>query len=182
MRRSIVVLGLAVLSACGPSNATIGGGAATPETVRISGPGGGSVRITSTADADVVEIPYPIAEAWRALPLAFDSLGLVIGAADKANYIVGTNGQKVRRQIGGVPLSRYIDCGSTQIGASADSYEILLYVRTQLRADNPNGTSVRTMVEAQGKPVNFSQAYSQCTTTGRLEKIVGGVLQAKLGH
>jgi hypothetical protein len=182
MRRSIVVFGLAALAACGPANATVGGGAATPETVRISGPGGGAIRVTSSADADVAEIPYPIADAWKALPLAFDSLGLVIGAADKANYVVGTNGQKVRRQIGGVPLSRYIDCGSTQIGASADSYEILLYVRAQLRSDNPNGSSIRTMVEAMGKPVNFSQEYSQCSTTGRLEKKVAEVLWAKLGH
>lgn len=182
MRTSILALSVAALSACGPTNSTLGGTAENPATVRISGPGGGAVRVTSTADADVAEVPYPIAEVWRVLPSAYDSVGLVIGAADVPNHLVGTNGQKVRRQIGGVTLSRYIDCGNTQIGASADTYEIVLSVQTQLRADNPNGTSIRTMVEAQGKPVNFSQAYSACSTTGRLEKRLAEVIQAKLGH
>jgi hypothetical protein len=181
MRSVLFVSSLAVLSACSSANTTIGG-ATTPETVRVSGPGGGAIRVTPTADADVAEVPYPIAEVWHILPMAYDSVGLKIAAADQATRIVGTGNQKVRRQIGGVPLSKYIDCGNTQIGASADSYDIVLTVRTQLRSDNPNGTSVRTVVEAMGKPVAFSQEYSQCGSTGRLEKRLAEVIQAKLGH
>jgi hypothetical protein len=179
MRVLALALAFAAVPACGPSSPTLGRGA-TPETIRMDGPGGGALSVMPDASASAAILAFPIAQVWRILPAAYDSLGLAVATEDPAAHLIANGDMKVRRQLGGVPLSRYIDCGRTQIGASADSYQIVLTVKTQLRSDDAGATTVMTLVEAMGKPVTFAQDYSRCNSTGKLESQVADVIKAKL--
>jgi uncharacterized lipoprotein len=176
MRALVVALSVAAVSACS-SNPPIDS-APAPETIRVSGTG--SVTMTSNATAGVSIVAAPIARVWRLLPMVYDSVGLHVATLDSARHLIANGDTKLRRQLRGVPLSRYLDCGQTQIGYNADSYEVVLTVKTQLQSDPSGATTVRTLVTAVSKPVAFSQEYSSCSSTGKLESRVSDVIRAKL--
>jgi hypothetical protein len=88
---------------------------------------------------------------------------------DASKHLAGNAGFKLRQRLGKVPLSRYFDCGTTQVGPNAESYDVYLTVLTSVASD-AGGAKVATVVDASAKPVAFSQAYSACSTTTALEK------------
>ena len=166
--RALHLLSLAALSACASS--TAGTGARESETMRIAGVQGGELRITSSAQASVTRIAFPIGKVWHALPAAFDNLGIPITAVDTGTHTISNGGLKTRRVLGTAPLGRYIDCGSTQIGENADSYDVYLTVVAQVEED-ANGLAVlRTTFESMARPVSFSRDYSRCSSRGELER------------
>ncbi|MEP7001695.1 MAG: hypothetical protein ABI969_14505, partial [bacterium] len=67
-------------------------------------------------------IDYPVGKAFHALPAAFEALAIPITDVDTVHHSLSNGGLKLRRQLGNVPLSRFIDCGTTQIGENADTY------------------------------------------------------------
>jgi hypothetical protein len=133
--------------------------------MRLDGPGGSAIGLRPSVDESASTIAFPITQVWRVLPLAYDSVGLVVTAMDAAVHLIDNGGVRLSRQLGGVPLSRYIDCGS---------------VRTQLRANDSAATSVITEVQAMGRPAAFSQDYSRCSSTGKLESQLAAAILAKL--
>ena len=124
-------------------------------TVSVGGEGGGTLRVRNEVESSSAIIGLPIDKVWAALPAAFDSLGVTVTSRDPVKRIMGTEGIKVRQRIGGVPLSRYFDCGTTQIGANADSYEVMLMLMAQLKAAPGNTTSIVVSVDARARPVAF---------------------------
>jgi hypothetical protein len=181
MRTLSACLLLTVLVACSsnPPAQTAG----DVQTVRVSGPGGGELRIRGSDDVNLVIVSDSMARVWSILPSVYDSLGLSLDPAlmDSRRRILSSGTIKVRRKIGETSLSRYLDCGqSTQIGPNADTYDVMLSVTTTLQSQPAGATGISTTVEAAGKPINFSQGYSACKSTGRLEKAIGDVARAKL--
>lgn len=156
-------------------------GTSDGQTVRVSGSGGGELRVRPTTDANTVIVADSIPRVWAVMAAVYDSVGLSIdpNLMDFKTRQISSGNIKLRRHLGEAALSKYIDCGGTQIGASADSYEIMMSVTSWL-VEKPGGaTGVSTVVEAAGKPLNFAQAYSPCTSTGRLEQFIGQVARIK---
>jgi len=152
-------------------------------TMHVGGtPGGANLQVRSAADANVVIIAAPKETVWPLLLTAFDSVGLTADPSltSRKDFVISSGTLNIRRQLGKTYLSKYIDCGSTQIGASADSYQIALQVTTRLVTQPAGTTGVSTIVEAAGKPVNFSQEYQACQTTSRLETLIGDIIRSKL--
>jgi hypothetical protein len=52
-------------------------------------------------------------------------------------------------------------------------------VRTQVRPNGTDASSVSTLVEAMAKPIAFNQDYSRCSSTGQLEARLADVIKAK---
>jgi hypothetical protein len=179
VRAVVVGLWLAVSSISCASSASLGG-APTAQTMRVDGPGGGALKLSPSADENVFTLSFTVAQVWRVLPAAYDSLGLAVAAMDPVSHIVDNGGVKLQRQLGGVPLSRYIDCASVRAGSSVDNYDVVLNVRTQIRSNDSAATSVITEVQAMGRPAAFSQDYSRCSSTGKLEARLADVVRAKL--
>ena len=180
MRKASICLLLASITACA-SNQQVSG--SESQAVRVTAPGGGELRLRANDQVNLVIVSDTLTRVWSVLPAAYDSLGLTPDPTllDPKLRVIGTGSVKLRRKLGDAPLSRYIDCGnSTQIGPSADSYDIMLTVKTQLLPQPGGATGVSTIVEAAGKPMNFAQGYSSCGTTGKLEKAIGDVVRAKL--
>ncbi|MGH7621532.1 MAG: hypothetical protein ACREMU_04260, partial [Gemmatimonadaceae bacterium] len=78
-------------------------------------------------------------------------------------------------------LSTYIDCGRSQIGESADSYDVVLTIFTEVDSASGGQTRVATSIDAMARPATYSQAYSRCATTTVLEATVVKLLKARLG-
>jgi hypothetical protein len=148
--------------------------------VRIVGAGGGNLTLTSNAQAHVSRISAPIEKTWIAMPGAFEALSIPITSVDTLTHVVANEGFKLRRQLGSTPLSRFIDCGTTQIGENADSYDVHLTISVQLRPEEGGITRLETMFEAMAKPVSFSREYSRCSSRGVLEARIADAVKAQL--
>lgn len=148
-------------------------------TVQIAGVAG-RLTMNSNSDASVSTIAAPIEQVWRVLPAVFDSLGVAISTVNQAQHLIGNDAQKVRQRLGKAPLSRYFDCGQTQIGPNADSYDVLLTLLIQLQPNGAGSTNLLSTIEATAKPVAFSQAPSACSSKGTLESRLTTLVQTLL--
>jgi hypothetical protein len=153
------------------------------QTIGSARAGGDALRVNAAADGPTIHTTAAnVDRVWRVLPAAFDSLGIPVTRVDPKLKIIGTEGLKIRQHLKRVPLSRYLDCGQTQIGPNADSYEVFLVLLVQVKpapnaADN---TQVVTTFEASARPLTFSQGYSRCTTSTTLEKRLLEMINAQL--
>ena len=178
MRRVAVLCSIAAAIASACASSGTGNTAGTSiETTRVSTPVGTTTLTTlSTLQPGYVTLQYPIDVVWRALPVAYDSIGVPVGRIDTLTRVVGNDGFRLRRKLGGVSLTRYLDCGQAQGFRSAETYEINLAVITQLQPAEAGYTTAATTVQASAKPVNFAGEYAPCSSSGELEKRVGEVL------
>lgn len=175
--RSILAVSFTIFAGC----ASASGGSASPdrETVRVTGAGNlHMAAIDQTTDA---RVSFPVGKVWHALPAAFEKLGIPITQAEDATHTIANGGLKIRRVLGDAPLSRYIDCGTTQIGENADSYEVYLTITTRVDEEPASGLSIlHTTFEAMARPIAFSREYSRCSSKGVLEKKLVEAVQAQL--
>jgi hypothetical protein len=181
--RLLLLLSLAAVG-CSSANVPKAPPEPVPQTVRVMGsaaPGGTiAMGVTGTpATARSFSILATPAEVWRALPAAYESLGIPISTMDSATGTIGNAGFNVRRRLGSVPLVRYIDCGSTQGGPSAETYDVRLVVTTVMQSAEA-ATTLATTVEGMGKPVAFSGEYVRCGSSGALEARIADAVKAKL--
>ncbi len=151
------------------------------QTVQVVGMAG-KLTVNSNSTASKSTIAAPIEQVWRVLPAVFDSLGVAVSTVNQTQHLIGNDGLKIRQRLGKAPLSRYLDCGQTQIGPNADSYDVLLTVLVQLQASGAGSTNVLSTVEATAKPVAFTQSPSACSSKGALESRLTTLVQALLPH
>jgi hypothetical protein len=162
------------LTACAPSGPTPVTSGAVPTPVRIDSRT--TLATHSTPVAGVSLVWVPIAKVWQDLPAVYDSVGIPRTTIDPATHTLGNLGMQIRRQLGKVRLSKYLDCGSAQQGPSADSYDVHLKVTTQLHEEPSGHTRVTTVVDAMAKPFMLSGEYSRCASTGEIELKVHNLL------
>jgi len=176
------LLSIAAVAGCSSSSALES--APTPQTVRVIGSASptGAITMGVTATPTSVRsatLSASVTDAWHALPSAYESLSIPLSVVDSATRRLGNSSFNVRRRLGTVPLVRLIDCGSTQGGPSAESYDINMSVLSRLTAGE-GGTTISTTVEAMGKPVAFSGEYIRCSSTGVLESRIADAVKARL--
>lgn len=177
--RGFFLIGIVALSGCASSN--VAPGSAGAETARVvGGAGEGAVHAISTGApiAGASTVAAPADKLWSALPAVYDSLGIPRSVLDPSSRMIGNRGLQIRRQLGGVRLSKYLDCGSAQARPSADFYDVNLSVVTQLQAIDAGNTRVVTTVDAMGRPVSFSGEYIRCATTGEIESRISSMLDS----
>ena len=174
----------ALCAACARGSSTSGaapGSRPATETVRL-GRLGSLTMPTNAPTADVSRILHTADAVWRIMPSVFDSLGVPVATIDPAGRVIGHPGYNTRQRLGKAPLSRFLDCGNSQIGLSADSYDVFLTVLTTVRADGADGAALSTVVEAKARPVTYNQAYSNCSSKGGIERRITELVNAKLAR
>jgi hypothetical protein len=141
-----------------------------PESTYI--PGAGVMSVSGESGTIAVTIGAPLQTVWRALPLAFDSTGVQLTLIDPKKHLMANEGFKIRQKLGKERLSTFFECGTTQVGPNADSYELYVTVHTYLEPLKGDSTRTRMTVAVTGaaKPLQFSQDYSRCTTKTMLER------------
>lgn len=149
-------------------------------TVRIQ-TGDGQVMETATSEgAAVREFPITaqVAEAWNALPSAFESMGFEPTRGDRRGRILGFENVRLRRINGNRP-SRYLDCGQGVTGPNADSYDVFLSLLAQVAPSAEGATlRVRTLASAQNSAHGGNAV--RCGTNGRLEEDLADALRSAL--
>ncbi len=172
----VLILGLAAC-ASSPSETTTRTGT---QTVRIVD-GSGNVTALSTdasTQANLLTIELPVDRAWAGLIAAYTALSLPVDDLDNNQRSITAN-VRARGRIGNARLSTYLDCGRTQGGPSADTYEVHLLVQSRILPGELNTSRIGTAIEAVARPSNFASSPVRCTSTGNLEhRIVGHIRRA----
>lgn len=176
---------LLVLASCSSAQTPPPDPAAGANTVRVAGTGTAGVssstlRVSPSYDVAFDTIHAGIHQIWAALPAIYTALSIPLTTADPQTLRFGNEGMKIRRRLGETSLTRLLDCGRTQIGQNADSYEIIMSVVTTLRRQDAGTTIVYTSVEATGKPLQFGGSETRCRTLGELERQVALALRARV--
>ena len=113
---------------------------------------------------------------WATLPAAYQALPLPIDGLDNTRRSISGTANPYRQFLGS-PVSRFVDCGSTIVGPSADSYTVHLRVRSEVDSVGAASSGVTTSVDATG---NSSGSIVRCTSTGLIERMVNDQVEALL--
>ncbi len=181
--RALCVGALVAIGACASSQSSQSSLPApgARQNIRVATPMGETdLSMVAGSSPSIGRVGAPIDRAWSMLPSVYDSLGIPIGMANSASHTVGNINFKARQHLGKSYLSKYLDCGQTQIGASADSYDVVLTVYTELQTVATDVTQITTTLSASARPPAFAQAYSNCTSTMVLEAKIIALLRARL--
>jgi hypothetical protein len=182
MRRPLVLLlvtSLLSFAACASSSGS-SSSPSRPATQTMGSADVGTITVTNSTTADVSHLTASVDAVWRIMPSVFDSLGVPITTMDVASHTIGNQGYKLRGRLGKVSLSRYLDCGNTQIGPNADSYDVYLSVVSTVVAEGTAGAKLSTTVDAKARPITYNQAYSNCASKGGIEIRIADLVKARL--
>jgi hypothetical protein len=191
-----IIIGVSVLSIAGLAGCASAGSssneppppAPVEQRVRIATTGASGmamsgttdVNTSTTANVDAVTINAPVDKVWAELSSVYSALGITTSVADASTRTIGNPSLKARRRLGTVAMTKYIDCGSTQGALSAETYELLLSIHTQLQSVTPNSTRVTTTFQSMGRPASISSEYRTCASTGALEKSIADLVRTRL--
>jgi hypothetical protein len=149
------------------------------ETVTIDVPNAPSSRVVIRDDpaSTTASLTVSPAQAWAAVPSAFAALGIPVVMLDSTHRFV-RGAASAYHQFQRSPVSRFLDCGSTLVGPTADTYHIQLIIESQVDSVSDAAAVVRTRVGATG---SGSGGTVRCSTTGSLERLVNDQVKALLG-
>lgn len=179
---SLLLVPLAALGACAkraaPPPPSTG---PTPSTVRVVT--GNQQTITfsgvSEDEASNTTLDVPVDRAWPLLPSVYQELGVDFTTLDQRNRRIANDALRARRTLGGTPLTRYVDCGSSGEGARAATYDVVFSVATQLTPAGEGKTAVATLVQATARSPMHSNSEVTCGSTRQLERRIAALLRVK---
>ncbi len=178
MHRLIIMLPL--LIACSSASRSAAPAPPTPPQV-IEVSGAAPLRVEKERIASGGSVAAPIGQVWNVIGTVYRELGIEPTTILSDTYVIGNQSLKIRRSLGGTPLSRYIDCGSgTGVGPNADYYNVELSVMTYLLANGSGGTDIRSVVDATAKPVSLGSNPVACSSTSLLESRIAKMLQERM--
>lgn len=177
--RQAMVAAFVVLAGCASGGSSTTPAPAVEQTTRITTDAGtAELRTTRSDPTAAFAIAAPPERVFRALSSVYEELGLTVNVLDTQGRRIGVENGRIRRQLGGQRLSRYLECGERLGGRVAETDDITFTLLTQVTADGQNST-LRTLVDATARPIGVSGNPITCATTGNLEeRIVALVREA----
>jgi hypothetical protein len=133
-----------------------------------------TVSVARSALGDT--IPAPRQLAWTALPAAYMAVGLSVQIIDSSSQSVASALMRIHRVLKNRPLSRYLECGRTAAGETADIYEITMRVRSTVEAIDNESSILRTLVTAVATPQGSSGDTFRCGSTRTLESRIAALV------
>ena len=137
------------------------------------------IELRHQPDVGRTTLPASLTSVWAVLPAVLDRLEIDVSHVDAAAGIIGNTGYRAR-QIEGVRMSRWLDCGRGPLRANADAYDVTLTVLVQL-VPASNGTTVQTTVDAYARDRSTSGGPVHCVSWGSLERRVPELVLEQLG-
>ncbi|MFL5486982.1 MAG: hypothetical protein ACJ8AJ_00720 [Gemmatimonadaceae bacterium] len=114
----------------------------------------------------VVSAPQPA--VLSALGAAYADLGIEVKLWDPPHGEVGNRNFTKMYRLAGSPLSEYVSCGITLMGAAADSYRVTFSVVSQVTRVR-EGSRIETALTAYAEDIGSSKGTISCQTLGTLE-------------
>ncbi|MBI3790838.1 MAG: hypothetical protein HY275_08165 [Gemmatimonadetes bacterium] len=135
--------------------------------------------MTSIIQAATTHINLTADKVFGALSTTYESLSIPVTTMVTKDRMLGNLEFKARARLGSLPMRRLVDCGMQLGEPNADSYQIILSVSSEVKDNGDGSSTLATVVQATGRPVQFSGADVRCTTLGELEKRIATIVQAK---
>lgn len=149
-----------------------------PQTIETGG--GTRLRVEGQAVIAGGTITAPIDSAWKVVVKVYQELGIQPSILLTDGHTIGNQLVKARRVLGGVPLSRYLNCGAgTGVGPNADYYNVEMSIMTYLLPNTAGATDVRTRIDATATPLSVASNPVVCNSTGVLEQRIVKLLQER---
>ena len=176
----------AVLAGCASSGSNdvpvqAGQGARVDRTRTLEGADGTQVDYTVNTANFVSSnlVAAPLDSVWAVLPDAWKSLGIAIDGRSDRDHRLQSGTMRIRRQLGGVSLSRYIECGRSTQGPNADVYFIVMKLET-VASGKDGQVLIQSGLTVSGEPTGNGGAVVRCSTLGELERRVAERVATRL--
>ncbi|WP_310571527.1 hypothetical protein [Gemmatimonas sp.] len=188
-RRAPVVLSAIVLltavTGCASTSASKSGdfGTGSVQTAIIQNAQGAAtgINMVSTTEVNSALINAPVEKAWAALQEAYATLTIPVTELNQQTRTIGNNTFRVRRRIGDVPTMRALDCGGDSGMPNAETYQLLLTVKSRIIPNDAGGSVVQTTLEGTGKNATTAASSDvRCSSMGALEKKIADLVKAKV--
>ena len=139
----------------------------------------GTVRShdANAADSTIDATPDVV---FSALAAAYQDLGIEVKFVNSATRQIGNKRFSKMYDLGGVHLSKYVGCGSTETGPAADNYRVTMSIVSQV---TPSGTGSRvsTQLTAYAEDLGSSKGTLSCLTLGKLEQRINQLTMKHFG-
>jgi hypothetical protein len=146
--------------------------------------GGTSIAMRASEDGfQDATLTAPAARLFEVLAAAYADVGLTLKETDMPRQQTGTGTFRAQYRIGKQRMSTFLDCGLDPMGLKqADSYAISMRVTTQIVPESADRATVRTLVQATGRPPSNSGLELHCPSTGKLEQKIAEAVAARAGR
>jgi hypothetical protein len=116
------------------------------------------------------------------LPAAYEELGVKLEVVNSTAMRMGNEAFRTRRRIGNLPMVRLrlLACGGTIGAPNAETYDITLYVVSQLSAARAGVDHALDGRPGSGPIPNFAGNDVSCVSTGAIERRIEELVRAKL--
>lgn len=177
LRHALTASTALVLTACASS----GGSAPEPAIRTIGVTDNGQIQ-TSAPVGELATFETTPDQLFRAVQAAYADLGIETTEVNDAARRVGNPALVRRRQFGNTNLSQYFECGSNFTGLRADSDRLTIHIMSSVTAAGAGRAEVQTLLSATAKPMDgASTAPADCSSTGRLERLLKLAITKRLG-
>jgi len=168
---------------CASSSASTSGdfGGSRVQTAVLQTMQGGAtgLNMVSTTEVNSALVNAPVEKAWVALQAAYATLSIPVTDLNQQLRTIGNNTYRVRRKIGDVPTMRALDCGGDSGMPNAETYQLLLTVRSRIIPNDAGGSVVQTTLEGSGKNATTAASSDvRCSSMGALEKRIAELVKA----
>jgi hypothetical protein len=122
----------------------------------------------------------PAAALYTVLTQAFEDVGLKAKEIDQNAQQAGTGTFRAQYRLGKQRMSTFVDCGLDGMGLrQADSYAMSIRVTTQIVPEGAERATIRTLVQATGRPASNSGLEIHCPSLGTLEQKLAQAVAAR---
>lgn len=177
MRRMLLILGLTACASAGqPSDDT------TPKQAVVFASSETGVMMADRPHATIATIAAPPASVWLAVKKVYADWDIPVTVENPPGHQIGNENFWKMRNIGGKPMTTFVDCGSGMTGPKAMTYRIYMSLLTSVVSDGKGGTTLQATFVPMGQDVSGgSSDRIPCGTTGRLEQLMIDQVNATLG-
>ncbi len=170
------------VTGCAASSKTQSGdfGGAAVQTAVLQNTQGAArgINMVSLTEVNSALVNAPVEKTWAALQQVYTTLNIPVAELDQASRTIGNPSLRLRRRIGDVPTMRALDCGGDSGMPNAETYQLLLTVRSRVIANDAGGSVVQTTLEGTGKnPTTSATSDVRCSSKGALEKRIADLVK-----
>jgi hypothetical protein len=166
MRRIALLLALCGCASAGTPEDT------TPRQAKIFQSAEGGTLLGEQPRGVAATIAAPPATVWTAAKQVYASFDIPVTTENPAAHQLGNADFYKSRQLGGKPMTQFVDCGSGMDGPKASSYRIYMSLLTSVVTDGKGGTTIQATFVPTGQDMGGSSADRlTCATTGKLEAL-----------
>ncbi len=141
-------------------------------------------RFSTVISSDAARAPDTLAvssdKVWAALIQVYADLGIPLTVADTENHVLGALRVVQRKPVGGVRLSRLLECGESAYGPNAERYTVQFTALTAMQSVGEKRTAIDTRVVGTATATGSSAGVA-CASSGVLEEKLTAMLRSVLG-